>query len=239
VKKAIPPQAIAQAYRVLSLMDGNDRGRRVAALVLDHFNRATGQCDPSVSRIAKILGMGRATVFRALGEEPLSLLFQRVSHGGHSHRNSYAPDWALFGWVSDAFDAARDGNKPLPMVADVRRSRSHLCDVDGLTGETQTYRINLHNKPTESPRPFTQQPLRFVRVVDGRLGKTTGFAAVSVADRKIADALNKALAGDVDAYGKVLQLATPELYEQAQQAELRRPGSGARMLLEALSEAAR
>lgn len=237
MRRRVGTDEVAIAYRVLSLMDGKDRGRRVGALVLDHFNRTTGQCDPSIARIAKILGVERTTVFRALTDEPLCLLFRRDSHGGHSHRNSYAPDWPFFRAISEAFDAARDAGMPLPKVAEVQRSWLQLRNVDGCSPATQTYKRNLHNKPTESPRTSTRQrSLPLLQVVGG----TQALRHQAMREQallRIDTGVREAMGGDVDAYAKALGMMTDQLLDQAVEVESGKRGSGVLFILQALTAA--
>ena len=57
------------ALKVINLHpDLSNSARRVAGALIDHFNRKTGQCDPSISRLAKLLGINRATVIRATND---------------------------------------------------------------------------------------------------------------------------------------------------------------------------
>lgn len=54
------------AYMALTLvagLSGNDR--RVAGAILDHFNKKTGQCDPSGAGLAALLDINRKTVIDA------------------------------------------------------------------------------------------------------------------------------------------------------------------------------
>jgi hypothetical protein len=51
------------AHKVLSLdaeLSGTEK--RVAAVLIDSFNRKTGQCDPGLNRIASLLSLDRRTV---------------------------------------------------------------------------------------------------------------------------------------------------------------------------------
>lgn len=67
--------------------------RQVGCAIIDHFNRQTGQCDPSISRLAHLLGLGRRTILRAVEELDRHQIIRKVRHGGGSHRNRYEPDW--------------------------------------------------------------------------------------------------------------------------------------------------
>src|SRR5438094_10256007 len=85
------------ALKVLTLVpDLNASDRRVAGVLLEHFNRSTGQCDPGLQRMAVLLGLSTRTVIRANERLETAGLFKKTRHGGYSHRNSYDPNWARF-----------------------------------------------------------------------------------------------------------------------------------------------
>src|ERR1700733_9564403 len=75
------------AHKMLNLMpelSGTDK--RVAATIIDHFNRKTGQCDPSIERIARLLGLSRRTVIRSNARVVKTGVLRKVLHGCHLHR---------------------------------------------------------------------------------------------------------------------------------------------------------
>jgi DNA-binding MarR family transcriptional regulator len=85
------------AFKIICLCDDlSPTTRRVAAALIEHFNRRTGRCDPSHARIAALLGVDRRTVIRAIRELSKKGYVVRTRHGGFNHRNSYAPCWAFF-----------------------------------------------------------------------------------------------------------------------------------------------
>ncbi len=52
------------AYKALNIAPGlSDTARRVAGAIIDHFNRRTGQCDPNIDRLVRMLEVNRATSF--------------------------------------------------------------------------------------------------------------------------------------------------------------------------------
>src|SRR5216684_2277831 len=56
------------AHKAISLAeDLTGTEKRVAATIIDHFNRKTGRCDPALGSIARLLGLGRRTIIRAVG----------------------------------------------------------------------------------------------------------------------------------------------------------------------------
>jgi DNA-binding Lrp family transcriptional regulator len=85
--------------------DLKNNDRPVAATLLDHFNRQTGQCDPSLERIAQLLNISPRTVIRSIARIEAAGLFTRERHGGHLNRNSYQPNWKRFRDVEAAWSA--------------------------------------------------------------------------------------------------------------------------------------
>ncbi|OHV26596.1 helix-turn-helix domain-containing protein [Rhizobium sp. RMa-01] len=156
--------AILFAHKALNIMSGvTEATKRVAGAIIDHFNKRTGQCDPSIERLATLLGIDRATVIRATEKLHELGFIEKVSHGGKAHRASYLPNWDRFRAIAKDWDArmktgdapgapCRSAGTPAPNVASVRRSRSQGCDVKGRTAATQTLRSNQSNKPIEGER---------------------------------------------------------------------------------------
>lgn len=138
------------AHKALNMISGlSANARRVAGAIIDHFNRKTGQCDPSVERLAKLLGIDRATVLRATAELCGSKfgLFQKSSHGGKFNTASYVPCWALFRTIVSDWEAVMKGDQHVENVAKTQPRRSQGCDVSGRKTATQTNSINQSNKP--------------------------------------------------------------------------------------------
>lgn len=146
--------------------------RRVGSALVEHFNRRTGQCDPSLERLARMLGMGRTAVANATAElcakdeagQPIGL-FERVTHGGRSGRTCYVPLWDRLNDIVDDWDLRmKDGSAPsnvrkpgrsdngkhANIVRKPGRASSGYPDVDSPDTRTQTGRSNRLNKPTDA-----------------------------------------------------------------------------------------
>lgn len=128
--------------------------RRVGSALIQHFNKQTGQCDPSIERLARMLKLSRASVLRATGElcatdaqGNSTGLFERVTHGGRSHRTAYLPRWDRLNEIVDDWNARMQTGDAPQTVSEVRPSRSQNCELDSLKPETQTFRKNLWKKP--------------------------------------------------------------------------------------------
>lgn len=160
------------AHKALNVMPGlTEATRRVAAAIIDHFNKRDGRCYPSVERLAKLLGIDRATVLRATDKLHRLGYIWKVSHGGSSHCASYAPNWSALRVKVEEWDArmrarevptdevARSVDEPHVSeanVASVRRSESQGCDVKGRSGATQTLRRNQSKEPIDAERVETR-----------------------------------------------------------------------------------
>lgn len=156
------------AQKALLLMPGlSDATKRVAGAILDHFNKRTGQCDPSVDRLATMLGMDRSSVMRATEKLHSADLIEKIRHGGNSHRTCYLPNWERFNaLVADWDTRMKDGtppsdpcrptgtpaDTPAPIVAELRPLQSQDCDFDSRNIATLTLRSNPSNKPIENER---------------------------------------------------------------------------------------
>ncbi|MDW9417406.1 hypothetical protein GOB15_23745 [Sinorhizobium meliloti] len=249
------------AYKALNLMMHLTRAEvGVAGLLLSHFNQKTGQCDPSVERLSTLLGIGRASVLRAtksLSEGELRL-FDKNSHGGYAHRASYSPRWHVFrSFVEKVERDLKGGN-----VSELRRSRYHQRDSEGLTDDTQTHRTNSENKlnsadaicgdAVSQPCSRVEEP-RTQSVSETRYGLMSGSVrrppvpsatparvAISITHKQAAEqSATRRWDADLRALGwqahaDAIERITPEIAEAATQAELKRKGGGLRLVLESL-----
>src|SRR5882762_8252529 len=85
------------AIKVLSYASGlSANARAVGALLVDRYNRKTGQCDPGLEGIASHLQISSRTVMRSVCQLEAAGLIRRLRHGGHGNRNQYEPNWVRF-----------------------------------------------------------------------------------------------------------------------------------------------
>jgi DnaA N-terminal domain/Helix-turn-helix domain len=88
---------VTLALKAIALTDSLTASeKRIAAAVVDHFNRETGRCDPSYETIAAILSVNVRTVGRGITKLVRIKFFGMVAHGGINNCNSYQPNWGLF-----------------------------------------------------------------------------------------------------------------------------------------------
>src|SRR3569623_625328 len=82
------------AAKVINVLPGlRPSDRKVALVLIEHFNRKTGRCDPGIKRIASLLDCCTRTVIRATSRLEKLGLFEKDRHGGNSYRNRYRPNW--------------------------------------------------------------------------------------------------------------------------------------------------
>lgn len=120
--------------------------KRVASAIIDHFNRATGQCDPGINRLAGLLQISRSSVIRAIAKLERLGFLRRTRHGGHFHRNSYEPCWTRFEEAEAAWSARRRESR-IAFRAKLTPSRSQARHRDDRGAATQTC---LKNPPQET-----------------------------------------------------------------------------------------
>jgi Helix-turn-helix domain len=246
------------AHKALNIVPGlSANARRVAGAIIGHFNKQTGQCNPSVERLAAMLEIDRATVLRATAElcgEQLAL-FDKLSHGGKSHCASYSPRWDRFQEIVADWDARMKSGAAPSNVANLRRSQSQNCDVEGRKTATQTLIKNPLNEPLEEggaeisgrkPQAIGtaerqkgvwkkgSEPPRqrhMLLPIAGGNPATHSQAARAAADKRLfADMRGLSSA----AFADCLERITPQISEAAALAEMKRRGAGLPFVLEAL-----
>ena len=121
----------AIANEAINLVDHiSASAKRTAGALIGHFNRQTGQCDPSVGRLATMLGIDPATVRRATAELCSAGLFKKSSHGGKSHRAQYYPQWDRFEEIVADWQRRMKTGDPPGNRAEMRASTAQDCAVE-------------------------------------------------------------------------------------------------------------
>lgn len=248
------------AYMALTIvagLSGNDR--RVAGAILDHYNKKTGQCDPSGERIATLLGIERKSVVSATKRLcDQFCFFTKVSHGGGFHRASYRPQWDQFRLVLDDWNARmRSGDAPTTVTKITQSVRRNLL-TDCNQNYSQTDRSNRSNKPKgtngacgnvpgcpETPPPDqvdNRQRQALVETVNGLLkgslrqpngarSPSHANAARQQATRRLdADLISLGLHAHADAMNRMDE----DMQADAIAAEMRRRGAGLAFLQQRL-----
>jgi hypothetical protein len=244
VKKALSPSLIA--FKALSLCDDLiATRRRVLAALIEHFNRQSGRCDPSVDRLAALLGINRRTVFRALKSLVIKGYIVRYRHGGLQHRNQYVPNWPFFVAIVKKWDEQFQAASRARLATDMsplRRQSGHLASGPSVT---QTFSDNHTKQTLESTRKENAS--------EGRNGTTGGHSAGQTTRRVLSPSsrdasrdaaerrwnlqLQQFLKGDERLTAVTVDMMTPELMRAATDAEFAARGAGLPVVLAELRRA--
>ena len=233
-----------KAFCLSSELSGAEK--RVAAAVLDSFNYKTGQCDPSLGRIAHLLNISRRTVIRALNRIERMRFVERNWHGGKFHRNSYNPNWARFREAEVVWNARQKTQHWNSDAPNVSPSECEKCHVAGVNNATQTLRTNQSSETsaaaTTSKGPQRSRPLNVSRTIGektftnriaaGMAQSTIGSAeaALAAAERRWCGDLNRRYSRTPEIYAEVIAAIDPETQRAATEAEMRQRGAGMRFI---------
>lgn len=233
------------AFKVIALADDlSTVERQVGATLIDSFNRRTGQCDPSLDRVAGLLSVHRRSVIRATEKLEIKGLFRKIRHGGHAHRNHYEPMWSKFIELEarwrDRFSASAH-NRRTKMSPPQGPASHHAGGVDA----TQTCSNNLSKETLAAATPESE-PLQQSAEGRKRSGETanatatmqtTNFRAPSrpasswvasrdAAERRWNSDLMRTYGGEHELLGRIVDAIDADLMLSATDTELRRSGSG-------------
>jgi DNA-binding transcriptional regulator YhcF (GntR family) len=243
------------AHKAINLSDDlSGTEMRVAAAIIDHFNRKTGQCDPSLDSIAKLLGVSRRTVIRANGSLVQKGYFDKTRHGGKFHRNSYLPIWSRFRAKETKWKERRTAASRTFESAKVSPLQGQTCQLAGDSDVTQTCSSNHLNETSASPPPEKQTQTTSAGIVRKGLSRegsreashpvvierfhvkstSSHIAAVDAAERRWTTALTKLYAPTPAVFGMLIDEIDDALRNAATALEMRKPGSGLHYVLEAL-----
>ena len=224
------------AFKAIALIDSlSGTEKRVAIAIIDSFNRRTGQCDPGFGRIAHLLGVSRRTVIRAVKRLEAARVIVKHRHRGNSHRNSYEPNWVHFRQEEARWSARkktqhwRDSVEPELSPSDA--SPRHLPGDEAVT---QTNLINL-SKGTCPTTADSSSPLRPRRIAPVR-SVPSAEASLAAAERRWTSKINQTFGTDQEQYAKLLDFIDDRIRHLANEAELRRAGSGFRLIMERFTE---
>lgn len=225
--------------------------KRVAAALIDHFNRKTGQCDPSLDTLAALLGISRRTVIRTMLRLERVGFFRRVRHGGHFHRNLYEPVWATFREHEADWKRRRSRHGASLREQKMSRSQDQACHPADASVGTQTCLINQSKETFDEARSGVQPHTPNSSTQLKRLGKeendqttecvsstfhvkrnSSRNAAQDSAERRWSDALTRCYSPDQRLYAQIIEAIDPQLHHEATLAELAKPGEGVRRIVD-------
>ena len=252
------------AHKALNIVgDLSSAGRQVGGALIDHFNKKTSQCDPSLGRLSQLLGINEKTVRRATEDLCEQGFFRKVSHGGRSHRASYTPNWGKFREIVAEWHAKMKGDYTPSgdgsNRAEMSGSTGQECPVEPDKNVHQTYSINLTNKPIgivlpcgtsaratiSAPQESKQRNQRTGRNGLGNGNTSTGQrkqskVAASPSHQQAARAaaerrVNQDLmALGLEPYADAIERMSSDDQDAATAAEIRRRGGGIALLFERL-----
>jgi DNA-binding transcriptional ArsR family regulator len=230
----VSPLDTLLAIKVINLAPGLlPSDRLVGVILIEHYNRRTGRCDPGVERIATLSGLSPRTVMRATWRLEKAGLVRKIRHGGYSNRNRYEPNWQRFAELEAVW---RNKLK--------QKSRSRGTQMSPETGQgghvdsdkrvTQTF-ISNQNQLTGSNLNLNRgnQAGRFVPKENGSIPERSRSrnAAATAAERRWSGDLLQHFASTPAIYGDVVAAIDPEMQARATEVEMKRHGDGLRYIL--------
>ncbi|MCS3731360.1 helix-turn-helix domain-containing protein [Bradyrhizobium betae] len=249
----VTPLETLLAHKVINLaVELSGAEKRVAGALIDHFNRRTGQCDPSLNTLADLIGMSRRTVMRAVARLERLGLFRKVRHGGKFHRNSYEPIWSSFREAEDRWNDRRRSRKQKFASLGVSPSTGPTRHPEGDGHGHQTYSSNPLYKTLAVKRhegsiarvapvasSATKLPRKEFEASNAR-APTTSSADVAriAAERRWSDNLRCELSTKVAVYGAIVDFIDEPLRIAATEAELNCRGAGLRLILQRYRDSA-
>jgi hypothetical protein len=228
------------AFKAIGLAEGLlESDRRVATVLIEHFNRKTGRCDPGMERVALLAAISTRTVMRSLSRLEAAGLFRRIRHGGHANCNSYEPIWSRFIEIERAWNArfseASRSRQLQSRSSGVSPAGCHTSHLPDDTGVTQTCRTNLLKRTSEEGHSRKQLGKGQAYVERFNPGTVrSGDAARAAAVRRWTDALHQNFGHLPLTYGDIVEAITPEIECATTAAELRRRGAGIAYIAERL-----
>src|SRR5581483_4195548 len=232
----IEPLDSLLAIKIIGLMpDLRPSDRRVAMLIIEHYRRRDGRCDPGIQRLSALLGLSTRTIMRALGRRERAGLIKRIRHGGYSHRNRYVPNWPRFAELCAAWNQRfKVGAKA--RMANLSPLERHLGHVCGDGDVTQTYKANRYKQTDRDSRGSKRgisPPTRGGRTAT-IASVASRSAAATAAERRLSDDLHRRFGSMPMTYAEIIQAIDPDMLVAATQAEMKQRGAGINYIIRAL-----
>jgi hypothetical protein len=253
---AVKPIDTLMAYKAINLAtELSNSEKRVAGAIIDHFNRRTNQCDPSLDCIAELICMSRRTVMRATDRLERLGFIRRIRHGGHYHRNQYEPVWSRFIQVEADWKSRRNRRRARVGAAKVSPCQAQARHIAGDKGDPQTFTNNLLKETCNEDAPSNksasrgesgderglaveanQRPKSAYRERTRRpLGTTpSSTAARDAAERRWNGELMNQFRDQPSIYSRIVEAIDVQLINAATEAELSHRGSGLSRLIDEL-----
>jgi predicted transcriptional regulator len=232
-------------FKAIGLLGGlTDSDRRVGFVLLDHFNRTTTQCDPSLETVATLLGISRRSVIRSVNKLAKHRLVRRIRHGGGFHRNFYEPAWSTFKEFEVLWRQRRREHSRRMRAKNLslrRCHQDHLVDDDPVT-QTSTNNLLERTCTDSDPKPpsLSRQSTPTRRPAKGvakPMNISSSEAADAAAERRWVRPFQKHFDNDPTIYGRVLEHVDRPFVEAINAIEKKQPGSGVFAAIERLKKA--
>jgi predicted transcriptional regulator len=244
------------AHKAISLASElSNSEKRVAAAILDHFNRRTGQCDPSLDCIAELIGMSRRTVIRATDRLQKLGFVRRIRHGGHYHRNSYEPVWSRFLQVEADWKSRRSARRARFDAPKLSSCSGQSRHVGGDTAAPQTFTNNLLKETSDEAALLEKSDAKSLSnnkrglAIEANLrpnppnrerayrqptSTPSSTAAYDAAERRWNSELMNRFRDQPSIYGPIVEAIDVNLIGAVTETELRHRGSGLSFLMDQL-----
>jgi DNA-binding transcriptional regulator YhcF (GntR family) len=224
---SILPLDTLLAIKVISLMEGlRPSERRVATALVEHYNRRTGRCDPSIERLAKLLAISIRTVIRATNRLEQSKLIRKARHGGYSHRNLYEPNWPEFRRLEAVWkEKLKRSSRRIEMSSSARQS----CHSPPDANVTQTYLSNLPSETCSPRRGGNGPPSHHPIAVN------SSEVANEAAESRWSTSLTKRFATAPKMHAKLIEAIDDALRAEATAIERQHRGAGLNHVLRVLA----
>jgi hypothetical protein len=242
---------ITVAFKAIAIGNLPDRHKRVAAAVLDHYNRQTGRCDPSMESLSLVLQVSRRTVIRAMDRLERDHYFERDRHAGNFHCNQYYPVWERFREIDADWVRRRDMHRSRFDRTKLSHAPCQSSHLDGDTDVTQTYPNNHSYEtfsgghPSEGNGRTQKKSSEVALSTMGSISKCAqspasllhvkqtkpSNAARDVAERRWNTDLNGRYADQPKLYARIIDAIEPSLSQAATDAEIRFRGAGIEHIL--------
>jgi hypothetical protein len=243
------------AFKAISLApDLSITDKRVATAIVDHFNKRTGQCDPSLDTLAVLLGVHRRTIIRSVNRLVLLKYFRRTRHGGNFHRNFYEPLWSRFREIEAEWQRRRFDHSQRFRGEKLSRWKGQPEHSAGGNEATQTCPINISNEILangsvrddqhgQNSSNDSQGLTRKEQCSSVLHPKSHKFqvketrsrdAARDAAERRWNNALQYQYLATPTAYGEIIGAIDSAMQAAATEAEIKRHGAGLAYILDQL-----
>jgi hypothetical protein len=234
---AITPLETLLAIKAICLHRGlSSNERRAGAALIEHYNRRTGQCDPGIARLAKLLGVDERTIIRSTNGLVRHGLFRKIRHGGRLGRNFYVPIWSRFKEIYGFWNQLMKIGRLQEGTA-LSHEYSQDCHMGGVRPGDQTYLSNLHSLTFDglSKRNHTDGFGSAHKIAQsGQSGQSAREAAATAAERRWNAALHDRFSNTPDLYGQVIEAIDETIQAAATAAEITEHGAGIVYILEQL-----